>query len=282
MLDNHKLRGKRWIVIAVTLVTLGAGTGIAAAVGGVTLPFSGDGNTINGCYSPGGQLKVLTSHQTTCPDGMTPIQWNVTGPQGVPGPQGIQGPKGDTGATGAVGATGPQGIPGPQGIQGPKGDTGPAGTNVAAGETCPTGEFVIGFSSAGDVTCAATTTTTAAACPANSQLTFKTIGSPSGDFAGLQYWPGGTETQSVPGYPNCTVTVEVPAGVINDAPGTNGWAVVSWTGFTSASGVVELPSCGSGSAFGTASYPSVNGNYPTCSDALDVNTSSDLFTVTAS
>lgn len=257
---------KRLLVAAAAiLVTLGAGTGIAAAAGVVTLPFSGDGNTINGCYSPGGQLKVLTAHQATCPGGMTPIHWNVTGPQG---------PQGPTGATGATG---------PQGIQGPKGNTGPAGTNVAAGQTCPSGQFVNGFSSGGDIICAApTTTTTASACPANSRLTFQVKGSPAGDTAGLQYWPGGTQTMAVAGYSNCTVTVQAPAGVINDAPGTNGWSVLSWTGFTSASGVVELPSCGSGSAFGTPSSPSVNGNYPTCSDALDVNTSSDTFIVTAS
>lgn len=140
-----------------------------------------------------------------------------------------------------------------------------------------------GFSQSGNIICAApTTTTTAASCPANSQLTFQVTGSPAGDLAGLQYWPGGTMTESVTGYPNCTVTVQAPAGVIDDVPGTNGWSVLSWTGFTSASGVVQLPSCGSGSAFGTASSPSINGTYPTCSDALDVNTSTDTFVVTAS
>lgn len=283
MLEKFKIRGRRLTVIAAALITLGAGTGIAAAVGGVSLPFSGDGNTINGCYSPGGQLKVLTTHQTTCPDGMTPIQWNVTGPQGAQGPQGIQGPKGDTGASGATGPTGATGAQGPQGTQGPRGDTGPAGTNVAAGESCPTGKFVTGFDGTGNVTCASTTTTTAGpTCPANYQFAFETTGSPSGDTAGLQYWSGGTTTLSAFGYPNCSVTVDVPSGVINAAPGTNGWQVVSWTGFTSASGAVQLPSCGSGSAFGTTSYSSLNGNYPTCSDALDVNTSHDSFTVTAS
>jgi hypothetical protein len=41
------------------------GTGIAVAAG-VTLPFSGDGNTINGCYSSGGALKVLTPSEQRC------------------------------------------------------------------------------------------------------------------------------------------------------------------------------------------------------------------------
>jgi hypothetical protein len=44
------------------------GTGVAWAAG-VTLPFSGDGNTINGCYSSGGALKVLTPSSPTCPTG---------------------------------------------------------------------------------------------------------------------------------------------------------------------------------------------------------------------
>ncbi len=273
-------RGRRLLAVTVTLVTIIAGTGIAAADGIVTLPFSANGTTINGCYSPGGQLKVLTPDQSKCPNGMTPISWNTTGPQGATGPAGPQGPQGPTGP---AGPQGPQGATGPVGPQGPQGATGPAGTNVAAGQTCPSGQFVTGFSSAGDIVCAApTTTTTAAACPANSQLTFQVTGSPAGALAGLQYWPGGTLTQAVQGYPNCTVTVALPNGVINDAPGVNGWSVVSWTGFTSATGVVQMPSCGSGSAFGTPSYPSINGTYPTCSDALDVNTSTDTFTVTAS
>ena len=84
------------------LVAVCCGVAIAAGVS-INLPFSGDGNTINGCYSNGGALKVLTPTATTCPGGYVPIHWNVTGPkgdQGIPGIQGTQGPKGDTGATG--------------------------------------------------------------------------------------------------------------------------------------------------------------------------------------
>jgi hypothetical protein len=87
---------------AAAVIAIG-GAGVAAAVAaGVSLPFSGDGNTINGCYSAGGALKVLTPTQPTCPAGYIPIQWNVTGPAGPQGPQGPQGPpgpKGDPGST---------------------------------------------------------------------------------------------------------------------------------------------------------------------------------------
>ncbi len=280
MFKHLQARSRRAIVVLGALVAIVAGSGIAAASGAISLPFSGGGTTINGCYSPGGQLKVLTRTQNTCPPGMTPIQWNVTGPQGPQGPAGAQGVPGPTGPQGIQGVAGPAG---PQGPQGPKGDTGPAGVNVAAGQSCPTGQFVMGFTSNGDISCAATTTTTAApACPANSQFVFSVTGSPAGALAGLQYWPGGSQSQTLPGYPNCSVTVALPAGVINNVPGTNGWSVVSWQGFTSASGVVQMPSCGSGSALGTQSFASISGTYPVCSDALDVNTSTDSFVVTAS
>ena len=42
------------------------------------MPFSGDGNTIDGCYSNVGALKLLTPSQPRCTDGMTPIHWNAT------------------------------------------------------------------------------------------------------------------------------------------------------------------------------------------------------------
>jgi hypothetical protein len=100
------------------------GTGIAVAAG-VTLPFSGDGNTINGCYSSGGALKVLTPTAPACPAGFTPITWNQTGPQGP------QGPKGDTGPQGPAGIQGPQGDTGAAGPAGPAGSAGPAGTSDA-------------------------------------------------------------------------------------------------------------------------------------------------------
>lgn len=270
-------RGRRVtrLVIAIAAFVVVTGTGVAYATGAVTLPFSGDGNTINGCYSPGGQLKVLTDKQSTCPGGMTPIQWNVTGPQGPAGP---------VGATGATGATGPQGPAGPMGPMGPRGFPGPQGVpgiNAAAGQACPSGQFVTGFTNAGDLTCAAPSTTTTTSCPANSVLTFTVSGAPAGALAGLQSWTGGTQTLAVPGHSGCTVTVQRPSGTISNLSGS-GWTVISWTGFTSASGVVQLPGCGSGSAFNTPSYPSINGNYPTCSDGLDVNTSYDSFVVTAS
>jgi hypothetical protein len=50
------------------------GTGIAIA-GGLALPLSGDANMINGWYSGGGALKVLTPYAPTCPTGYMPITW---------------------------------------------------------------------------------------------------------------------------------------------------------------------------------------------------------------
>ena len=107
------------LAVAVTIAT-----GIAAAAG-VTLPFSGDGNTINGCYAAGGALKVLTPDAPSCPTGFTPITWNQTGPQGPRGATGPQGP------VGPAGPPGPQGVPGSVGAMGPAGPPGPAGNSDA-------------------------------------------------------------------------------------------------------------------------------------------------------
>jgi hypothetical protein len=98
--------------LAVTLVALGAVPALCgvAMAAGVTLPFTGDGNTIAGCYSSGGALKVRTPSEPSCPSGYTKLQWNVTGPRG---------------------AEGPQGPAGPDGPQGPQGPAGPAGTSAA-------------------------------------------------------------------------------------------------------------------------------------------------------
>jgi hypothetical protein len=98
--------------VAAVIGLCSAGLGAAVAAG-VSLPFSDDGNTINGCYSPGGALKVLTPTQASCPDGYTPIHWNVTGPQGPQGPVGPQGPPGPKGDQGVQGPPGPKGDPGP-------------------------------------------------------------------------------------------------------------------------------------------------------------------------
>ena len=94
------------------LIALGLGIGSLSAVASafvlVGLPFGADGTTIQGCYSSGGALKVLTPSEPSCPKGYTPISWGVTGPAGPQGPQGLQG------------------IPGPQGAAGPQGRQAPA------------------------------------------------------------------------------------------------------------------------------------------------------------
>jgi hypothetical protein len=89
----------------------------AMAVAGVAyaaLPYSGaNDKTVEACYSTGGNVKVLTPAEPTCPKGYTPIEWNVTGPQGL---QGLQGPQGERG---------------PQGPEGPQGPAGASATNPA-------------------------------------------------------------------------------------------------------------------------------------------------------
>jgi hypothetical protein len=112
------------IAVASALAILVCCGGIALAAG-ATLPFSGDGNTINGCYNSGGALKVLTPSVPNCSAGYSAIHWNVTGPTGEKGDQGATGatggtgPTGGTGVTGATGANGRDGAPGIPGAPGP-------------------------------------------------------------------------------------------------------------------------------------------------------------------
>ena len=80
---------RRTFVAATVVAGVGVCCGIALAA--VTLPFSGDGNTINGCYSDRGRLVLLTPSAPECGKKFQPIQWSVTGPQGRAGTNGTNG-----------------------------------------------------------------------------------------------------------------------------------------------------------------------------------------------
>lgn len=64
----------------------------------------------------------MTPH--ICPTRTTPIEWTVSGAQGIQGVRGDVGPRGEAGIQGPSGDRGIQGIAGPQGIPGAKGDPG--------------------------------------------------------------------------------------------------------------------------------------------------------------
>lgn len=86
-------------------VVFGCAALLVVGVAYAALPFSGaNDNTISGCYSTGGNLKVLTPSEPTCPKGYTPIQWNVSGPQGLQGPQGPQVPRARRGPQAPLGS----------------------------------------------------------------------------------------------------------------------------------------------------------------------------------
>ena len=84
------------------------------------------------------------------------------GPQGVTGDQGTTGMPGPVGTLGIAGPQGPQGDKGATGLQGPAGSQGLTGTegpqgntgNVAAGQTCPIGQALVGLNGDGTIQCA--------------------------------------------------------------------------------------------------------------------------------
>ena len=91
-----------------------AATALAGGIAWAAVPA--DGGVIQGCYDSGGNLKVVSA--LPCPKGYTALAWSQ------------QGPKGD------------------------KGEPGDPGNVALAGRSCPTGSFVTGFDSSGDVVCA--------------------------------------------------------------------------------------------------------------------------------
>jgi hypothetical protein len=135
-------RGRRFLVCAAVVV----GMAVGGAVANGAIPTSNTG-AINGCYEKRtGLLRVVDAEAAkTCLSFEIPISWNERGQQGVQGIEGPSGPKGDRGDTGA---TGPQGDRGPQGEQGPQGQQG-----TVASQSCPAGQAVTGFTSAGTIVC---------------------------------------------------------------------------------------------------------------------------------
>jgi len=82
----------------------------------------------------------------------------LTGPVGPPGPAGAAGAAGPSGPIGPMGPGGPMGSMGPQGERGQQGEAGPqgpAGSAAFVGMSCPTGQFITGFSATGTLVCAA-------------------------------------------------------------------------------------------------------------------------------
>lgn len=183
---------------------------------------------------------------------------------------------------GAVGPQGPQGIQGPQGLQGPPGPPGPPGPqgepgpNTIAGFVCPGGSSVIGFDSSGTPECSCPDATFSASVGTNNQ----------GPFNSYEVWNGGSQTLTDPNNPSCSVVVNAPAGIINNAPSVLSvnstevpWSIGSLTGFAGCTVQAQNPSCDT-----VGSISSTSGNFPVCSNASNVgesnNGSSDTATIT--
>src|SRR5947209_8487574 len=121
---------RRLLAMAGTVVVVIAVCGGVAWATGVTLPFSGDGNTINGCYNPSdGTLRLLTPKAPTCAKSQTPIAWSQTGPAGIDGTNGADG---QPGLSGYVRVSSPQ--------ESLRSEDGTSGATVF----CPLGTKVLG------------------------------------------------------------------------------------------------------------------------------------------
>ena len=173
MFDMTALRGTRRIALSMGLA--GALVGIGGSVAVAAFSGAGSDGVIRGCFEKNtGVLRIVEGG--TCLRGETPISWNQQGLQGETGAPGVQGPAGPAGPPGPAGPAGADGADGTDGAEGPAGADGaqgPAGADGAAGpegpagpqgepgrdgvlpdQSCPSGEFVTGFSN-GALVCAA-------------------------------------------------------------------------------------------------------------------------------
>src|SRR5262245_11263820 len=73
----------------------------------IIVAHGGDPTKIHSCVKNStGQTRIIASNGA-CDTNETPLDWNVTGPQGPVGPTGSTGPIGPTGPTGLTGPAGP-------------------------------------------------------------------------------------------------------------------------------------------------------------------------------
>ncbi len=93
-----KRRSRPSVAMATTMT-------VALLTGGVALATHDDGNTIHGCISKKGAVRIVDD-PSLCMVNESLTEWNIVGPQGPQGPQGPAGP------AGATGPEGPQGSPG--------------------------------------------------------------------------------------------------------------------------------------------------------------------------
>jgi hypothetical protein len=90
--------------------------------GALATAYAGTTGIIHACVKDG-QLRILAAN-ATCRARETPLDWNITGPQGPKGDKGATGQQGAKGDTGDAGAKGDKGDPGPQGVPGVAGTQG--------------------------------------------------------------------------------------------------------------------------------------------------------------
>jgi hypothetical protein len=97
-----KVRNLSLIIMASLLGILFGGT--------LATTYAASNGIIHACVKSG-QIRILGAAQS-CQTRETPLDWNITGPQGPKGDKGDAGPQGQQGDPGPKGDAGPQGAPG--------------------------------------------------------------------------------------------------------------------------------------------------------------------------
>ncbi|HEY3606449.1 MAG TPA: collagen-like protein [Pseudonocardiaceae bacterium] len=122
-----RTRTIRGLGVVLAAVGVSAIVGVSPASASIPDPAG----VIHGCRNNAfGLIRIIdTALGQQCLATETALDWNKTGPVGVPGAKGV------TGDTGPAGAKGLTGDPGPVGPKGPTGDIGPASSPALADTT---------------------------------------------------------------------------------------------------------------------------------------------------
>jgi hypothetical protein len=124
-----------------TLVLMGL---LGASLTALISAHGGDSGIIHSCVNEAsGTIKIVDANES-CHYNWDSLDWNMSGPQGVPGVAGPQGVPGDAGLQGEPGIAGPQGEPGMSGYEVVSTGFESVGSGADLTANCPAGKVVIG------------------------------------------------------------------------------------------------------------------------------------------
>lgn len=136
------------------------------------------------------------------------------------------------------------------------------------GQSCPSNEFVTGFSATGAIICSGETDPPPPPTCVDTTFNFDTTSSQGGPVTQAA-WVGGTATQQQTTDTACTVTINQPHGAVDLVGGTAGatpWSVNTFAGYSNC--FITLVAQANCSGLSLSISEAVTQNYPACTSGL--------------